>query len=252
MSFQEQGQGPALVLVHAFPLDHSMWQAQVEFFSPRYRVVTPDVFGFGDSQPPRPWTMAEMGDALLALLDQLKIEQCTLAGLSMGGYIAIPFAFAHPRRVERLILADTRARADLLAEKTARNDMISALTKDGISALPDKMIPRLLAANAPDGVRSRVRESIERASVEASIHAVTAMRDRIDQTANLGSINCPTLVVTGDADAIIKVEDSEKMAAAIPGGEIRVVEGTGHLSNLENPSAFNQTIEDFFRISGPK
>lgn len=163
----------------------------------------------------------------------------------MGGYISIPFALAHPDRIERLILAHTRARADFEAEKAARNDMIAALRKDGVSVLPARMLPRLLAANASEDVRMVVRKSIERASTEASIHAVTAMRDRVDQTASLARIACPTLVITGDADAIIKVEDSEQMAAAIPAAEFRVIAGTGHLSNLENPSAFNETLEQF-------
>src|SRR5207247_43875 len=132
------------------------------------------------------------------------------------GYIAIPFTLAHPERVERLVLAHTRARADFDSEKTARNDMIDALKKDGVSILPDRMLPRLLAANASEEVRNIVRNSIERTSAEACIHAVTAMRDRFDQTANLVRIACPTLVITGGADAIIKVEDSETMAAAIP------------------------------------
>src|SRR5262245_30312267 len=121
LSFSEQGDGPALVLIHAYPLDHCMWQIQTDFFSSRFRVVTPDVFGFGGSQPPQSWTMADMGNALLALLDQLKIKKCTLAGLSMGGYIALPFTLAYPDRVERLVLAHTRARADLEAETIARN-----------------------------------------------------------------------------------------------------------------------------------
>jgi len=247
LSFSEQGHGPALVLLHAYPLDHSMWQTQVDVFSERYRVVTPDVFGFGGSQPPRHWTMAEMGGALLALLDQIQIEKCTLVGLSMGGYISIPFTLAHPDRVQRMVLAHTRARADFEAERTLRNGMIAALKKDGTSVLPGKMVPRLLAANASEEVRKAVRNSIERASVEASIYAVTAMRDRDDQTANLGRIHCPTLVITGGADAIIRVEDSEKMAAAIPAGQIRVIADAGHLSNLENPEAFNQALDEFLR-----
>jgi pimeloyl-ACP methyl ester carboxylesterase len=245
LSFSEQGRGPALVLLHAYPLDHSMWQNQMDVFSGRYRVVTPDVFGFGGSQPPRPWTIPEMGDALLALLDQINIEKCTLVGLSMGGYISIPFALAHPERVEGLVLAHTRARADLDAEKTARNAMIAALKKEGNSTLPDKMVPRLLAAPASEKIRRNVRDAIERASVQACIHAVTAMRDRADQTANLESIACPTLVITGGADPIIKVEDSEKMATAIPAGELRVIDGAGHLSNLESPLAFNDALNEF-------
>jgi 3-oxoadipate enol-lactonase len=245
LSFSEQGRGPALVFLHAYPLDRSMWQTQVEAFSSRYRVVTPDAFGFGGSQPPRPWTMPEMGEALLELLNHLKIDRCTLAGLSMGGYIAIPFALAHADRVDRLILAHTRARADIEAEKAARNDMIAAIKKDGVGSLPDKMIPRLVAPNAAEEVRKFVRDSIIRASAEACIDAVTAMRDRLDQTANLGKITCPTLVISGDADAIIKVEDSKAMAAGIPNSEIEIIPGTGHLSNLEDPAAFNRVIDNF-------
>jgi 3-oxoadipate enol-lactonase len=247
LSFSEQGRGPALVFLHAYPLDHSMWQAQLEAFSSRYRVVTPDVFGFGGSQPSRPWTMPEMGEALLELLDHLKIDQCTLAGLSMGGYIAIPFALAHPDRVERLVLAHTRARADIDAEKAARNDMIAALEKEGLGWLPEKIIPRLVAANAAGDVRKFVRDSIMRSTAEACIHAVAAMRDRVDQTANLGKITCPTLVITGDADAIIKVEDSKTLAAAVPNGELKIIAGTGHLSNLEDAAAFNRVIDNFLR-----
>ena len=252
LSFSEQGHGPALVLLHAYPLDRSMWQTQADVFSSRHRVIALDAFGFGGSQPPRPWTMPDMGDALLALLDRRQIEKCTLAGLSMGGYISIPFALAHPDRVERLVLAHTRARADFDAEKTARNDMIAALKKDGVAILPDRMIPRLLAENATQEVRGIVRAAIYRASAEACIHAVTAMRDRADQTGNLARISCPTLVITGDADGIIKVEDSEKMAASIPDGKLSVIARTGHLSNLENPSAFNQALDEFLKPSGSK
>jgi 3-oxoadipate enol-lactonase len=252
LNFSEQGRGPALVFLHAYPLDRSMWQTQVDAFSTRYRVVTPDVFGFGGSQPPRPWTMPEMGEALLELLNHLNIDRCTLAGLSMGGYISIPFALAHADRIDRLILAHTRARADIDAEKAARNDMVAAIKKDGVGALPDKMIPKLLAPNASEEVRQFVRESIMRTSAEACIHAVTAMRDRLDQTANLGKISCPTLVITGDADAIIKVEDSEALAAAITDSELKIIAGTGHLSNLEDPSAFNRAVDEFLRRSDSK
>jgi 3-oxoadipate enol-lactonase len=245
LGFSEQGDGPALVLLHAYPLDHCMWQPQVDVFSRHYRVVTPDVFGFGGSQPPRSWTMADMSEALVVLLKQLKIDRCTLGGLSMGGYIAIPFTLSHPRRVERLVLAHTRGRADLEIERTARNAMIAALKKDGTATLPEKMLPRLLASNAAEDVKRLVRDSIQRASQEACIHAVAAMRDRADQSANLKHITCPTLVVTGAADAIIKVEDSERMAAALPAGQLSVIEGAGHLSNLENAPAFDQALQQF-------
>jgi 3-oxoadipate enol-lactonase len=249
LSFTERGHGPALVFLHAYPLDSAMWRAQIEFFSDRYRVVAPDIFGFGASQPARPWTMSQMGDELATLLDRLRIERCTLAGLSMGGYISLPFALSQPGRVERLVLAHTRARADFEAERAARNAMIEGLEREGISTLPEKMLPRLLGPNAGEAVRNFVRASIERTTREADVHAVTAMRDRSDQTARLANLHCRTLVIAGSGDAILKVEDCQAMAEAIPRGEFVVIPGTGHLSNLEDPAAFNRALDDFLKRS---
>jgi pimeloyl-ACP methyl ester carboxylesterase len=229
-----------------------MWHSQVEFFSERHRVITPDVIGFKSSQPPRPWTMHEMGAEVVVLLDRLGIEKCTLAGLSMGGYISLPFALANPSRVERLVLAHTRARADLESERAARNAMIEGLRTEGIGPLPGKMLPRLLGPDASTEVRDYVKASIERSSADACIGAVTAMRDREDQTAHLGKLRCPTLVVAGSGDAILKVEDCETMAASIPGSEFVVIPRTGHLSNLEDPAAFNAALDRFLRRSDSK
>jgi len=249
LSFTERGHGPALVFLHAYPLDSSMWREQIEFFSDRYRVLAPDILGFGASQPARPWTMSQMGDELATLLDQLGIEQCILAGLSMGGYISLPFALSHPERVQRLVLAHTRARADLEPEKTARNAMIDELKRVGTATLPEKMLPRLLGPEAGEPVRSFVRASIEKTTADADIFAVTAMRDRIDQTARLASLHCPTLVIAGSGDAILKVEDCKTMAEAIPQGKFVVIPQTGHLSNLEDPAAFNRALDEFLRRS---
>lgn len=222
-----------------------MWQAQVDYFSDRYRVIAPDVTGFGASQPPQPWTIPKMGAELLHLMDRLDIEKCTLVGLSMGGYISLPLALSHPDRVERLVLAHTRARADMESERTARTAMIEGLRQGGAASLPEKMLPRLLGPGAPPEVREWVRECIAEAPFEASIHAVTAMRDREDQTLNLGRLHCPTLVIAGSGDAILPVKDCEQIATAIPGGEFAVITNTGHLSNLEDPNAFNDTLDVF-------
>ncbi|HET9216030.1 MAG TPA: alpha/beta fold hydrolase [Terriglobia bacterium] len=249
LNYIERGQGPALVLMHAFPLDSSMWRPQLDFFATRYRVITPDIIGFGGSQPARPWTMQQMGDEVVALLDELNIERCSLAGLSMGGYVSLPFTFAHPNRVQRLVLAHTRARADIDTERAARNAMIEELKKNGVGSLPDKMLPRLLGAAASESVRNVVRASILKTTAEANIHAVTAMRDRDDQTTGLGRLDCPTLVIAGSGDAILKVEDCQAMAQAIPGAEFVVIPNTGHLSNLEDPTAFNRAVDNFLRQS---
>jgi len=247
LNFTERGHGPVLVFIHAFPLDSSMWSAQAEFFSERYRVIAPDIIGFGGSQPAREWTISEMGDELLQLLDYLQIERCTLIGLSLGGYISLPFALAHPKRVEHLVLANTRARADLENERAARNAMIEGLRTEGISTLPDKMLPRLLGSSASQDVRAFVRDSIQRTSPQAAIGAVTAIRDRADQSSRLKSLHCPTLVIAGSGDAIIPAEDCERMAAAIPGADFTLITNAGHLSNLEEPVAFNDALDIFLR-----
>jgi len=247
LNFTERGQGPALVFIHAFPLASSMWNAQVEYFSERYRVITPDILGFGESQPPREWTIEEMGRELLTLLDHLQIEKCTLAGLSLGGYISLPFTLTHPTRVEHLVLAHTRARADRENERAARNAMIEGLRTEGIATLPDKMLPRLLGVSASMAVRDFVRDSIMRATSQAAIYAVAAMRDRADQTENLKKLHCPTLVIAGSGDAILPVEDCERLAAAIPGGDFTLITNTGHLSNLEDPVAFNGALDAFLK-----
>src|SRR5438094_518670 len=136
LNYIVKGQGPAILFVHAFPLDHSMWKPQVEFFEKRYRVVAPDICGFGGSQPAAPWSIEQMGDELLILMDSLAIDRCTLVGLSIGGYIALPFAAKHPGRVEKLVLAHTRARADNETERNNRTEMVAALQQNGIEILP--------------------------------------------------------------------------------------------------------------------
>ena len=190
-----------------------------------------------------------MGEELAGLMDRLGLEKCTLAGLSIGGYIALPFALKHPHRVDRLILAHTRARADLQEERKSRNAMIEELQQVGVANLPGKMLPRLLAPDTPNEIQNRVKAVIERTNADAAIYAVTAMRDRADHTEDLAQIQCPTLVIAGSGDAIIPVQDCEQMAAAIPSSNIAVISQSGHLSNLENPTAFNQAIDRFLRPS---
>ena len=246
LRFEEKGNGDPLLLVHAFPLDHSMWHPQVDFFKARYRLITPDLPGFG-STPGRQWTMAGVGNELLQLLDDLKIDKCVLGGLSMGGYIIIPFSARHPDRVSKLVLAHTRARADTEVERAARNGMIAAVRKDGNAVLPVKVLPRLLGPAPPAHVREWITQAMSRVDPAAVIHAVEAMRDRADSTPLLARIKCPALVVAGDGDSILRVEDARAMAAALPQGTLAVIPNTGHLSNLEDPSTFNRELDEFLR-----
>src|SRR5262249_4177855 len=152
-----------------------------------------DILGFGGSQPASPWSIEQMGGELLNLVDHLKIQRFTLVGLFIGGYISLPFAAKHPDRIEKLVLAHTRARADNAEERESGSQMVTALQQNGIETLPDRMLPRLLGAKASEDLGDRVRRTILKASPNAAIFAVTAMRSRADATSLLPQLSCPTL-----------------------------------------------------------
>jgi pimeloyl-ACP methyl ester carboxylesterase len=245
MNALDRGNGPAILLIHAFPLNRTMWAHQIASLTSHFRLIAPDIRGFGESQPPSPWTMDEMAGDLHSLLDSLGIQTCAVAGVSMGGYIALPFWLKSPQRVSRLVLANTRARADNEAEKAARNEMIAAIQQNGAAILPDRMLPRLLRPNAPHDVVLTVRKMIEGVNASAATYAAMAMRDRVDFSTSLHRLDCPTMVVTGADDVIIRAEDSRALAGAIPNCQFVSIPNSGHLSNLENPEEFNRALLGF-------
>ena len=189
--------------------------------------------------------MSDMAEEIEELLSTLDIDQCTLVGLSMGGYIAVNFAGRYRNRTSKLVLAHTRARADNDAEKQKRGEMIAALKRDGIRILPETMLPRLLKPNPSPAIAAEVRNKILATDPTAAAFAVDAMRGRPDATVLLSTISCPTLVVAGQDDAILKMEDCRDLAAALPNGRSTSIPGAGHLSNLENPQAFNSALSEF-------
>jgi pimeloyl-ACP methyl ester carboxylesterase len=245
VSFIDQGAGAAVLLLHAFPLNSSMWAAQIGPLSNRFRVIAPDVRGFGESRPASPWTVEEMADDLDEFLGKLGVTDCAVVGVSMGGYIALPFWLRHRERVRQLVLANSRARADNETEKNGRNEMIAAIQQNGAAILPDRMLPRLLKPNpSADSVRI-VRGMIEAVDPAAAAYAVMAMRDRPDFSSVLHRVDRPTLVITGEDDVIIRLEDARATADTIPGARFVTIPNSGHLSNLENPEEFNRALLGF-------
>jgi pimeloyl-ACP methyl ester carboxylesterase len=222
-----------------------MWEPQLPALSARFRVIAPDIRGFGRSRPASPWTMEEMAYDLNALLTELNVDACSVAGVSMGGYIGLAFWSKYPGRVRQLVLCNTRARADNEAEKNGRNEMIAAIQQNGVSILPNRMLPRLLRPNASQDVVATVRTMIEAADASAATYAVMAMRDRMDFSTALHRVSCPAMVVAGENDAIIRVEEARSMAEGISGARFVQIPDSGHLSNLENPGEFNSAMLGF-------
>ena len=147
IAYNDQGSGDTtIVLVHGFPLDKSMWDAQVEALSGEFRVITPDLRGHGESQVVAgPYTMELLADDLKGLLDALNLDKVALGGFSMGGYAVFSFMRKYPERVESLMLLDTRPQPDSDEGKAGREGMAQLAESEGAAPIAERLVPRLLA-----------------------------------------------------------------------------------------------------------
>ena len=244
-----QGFGPPLLLVHGFPLDHSMWRHQIRQFAGKYKVIAPDLRGFGASDiSPGVVTMEDHADDLVALLDALRIDKAVFCGLSMGGYVGLEFARNYPERLAGLILCDTRAVPDTPEAAQNREATAAKVLKEGTSALAEDMLkklfaPSMLEAGGDDVVSSR--GVMENARPEGVAAALRGMAVRNDSRDLLGDITAPTLVIVGEHDAISPPDEMKAIADGIPGAEFLVVEGAGHMAPLEKPEPVNAAIAAF-------
>jgi 3-oxoadipate enol-lactonase len=246
--FHDTGEGPALLLLHAFPLEGSMWDAQVAALSGRYRCLRPDFWGCGSSPPaPRQATIDSYVAVLLEQLDHLGVKKFAVCGLSMGGYMAFALLRAARERVQALVLSNTRAAADDDVARAARLKMADDVRAGGVEAIVEPMTERLLCrrcreeAHIADPVRGRIRMCTQ----EGVIAAIEAIAGRPDSTPLLRDISLPTLVVCGTDDIIVPIEESRAMARAIPDAELREFQGGAHLANLEQPQAYTAALGHF-------
>lgn len=248
LSVDIRGDGPALLLVHGFPLDRSIWRHQVATLS-GWRRIAPDLRGLGDSDAPEGgYSMAVYADDLVKLLDKLRIQKAVVAGLSMGGYIAFELLRRYADRVAGLILCDTKAEGDTTDGKTARDEVAALARARGAMAVADRMVPKLLGKTTrqtqPQLVQ-QVTEMIARAPVAGIVGALEAMRDRPDSTALLPSITVPTLVVVGQEDELTPPANARALVDAIPKAALTTIAGAGHISALEAPTAVSRVFAEF-------
>jgi len=250
LHYVQAGNGVPLLLIHGYPLDHTLWQPQVDGLADAARVITPDLRGFGQSDAPEGvYTMETYADDLNALLDVLQVERAVVCGLSMGGYIALAFWRKYADRVRGLILVDTRAGADAPAARQARLDMVEQVKQHGSAPAADAMLPRLLAPSTyqsrPDLVES-VHAVMLRQPPAGIIGAQLGMAERPNSTATLPTITVPTLVVFGAEDVITPAEtEGHNLANEIPGAKLVIIPNAGHLSNWEQPELFNAAVREF-------
>ncbi len=252
---EERGNGVPLLLVHGFPLDHQMWSAQLTELSATFRVIAPDLRGFGQSDvTPGTVTMAQFADDLAGILDAVGVsEPVHLCGLSMGGYIAWHFFRRHRNRLGSLVLCDTRAVADSAEAKQNRIATADRVLAEGPQFLADAMLEKLFAehtrSDRPELVDA-TRGVIMATSPDGIAAASRGMAERPDVSDWLSGIDVPTLVIVGEYDPISPPSEMRGIADSIPGAVFREIPGAGHMSPCESPHEVNTVLSDFLgRIS---
>lgn len=247
----DEGAGPPLLLVHGFPLDHTMWRHQIDRFKATHRVIAPDLRGFGRSSvsPANTVTMKQFADDLSDLLPAMgENRPVVLCGLSMGGYIAWQFAEHHRSKLSALIVCDTKAAPDTDEARKARLEAADKLEQEGTAFLANGMLPKLFGAQLADDPPEYVQETsavILRTDPRACAAAQRGMAARVDFRPRLGNIEAPTLVLCGEQDVISPPQEMRKIAMAIPGAKYVEIPGASHMAPLEMPELVNAELEAF-------
>ncbi len=249
LNYQIVGNKIPFVLVHAWPLSCGMWEHQLQALQSKAMLITPDIPGLGKSPRQKTPSIPAMAQEVAALLDQLEIKgPVVIGGISMGGYVTFEFLRQFPERVRGICLLATRANADTPEIREKRFKTIEFLETHGLEDFFPKILPNLLGKStlsANPAVAEKVKALIRENSTEGICDTLRAMAGRKDSTELLGKISCPALVVAGDEDGFVTVEESTAMQAKIPGAELRVMKNTGHLLNLEKPQAFEEILSGF-------
>ena len=244
---RELGSGPAVVLLHGYPLDGAMWSGVARALSARFRVLKPDLPGHGENPAEAPASLEGHADFVEAILAELP-PPVGVVGFSMGGYVALALMKRRPEKVRALALVDTRAGADDEADRAKRDEAVATVNSVGVGPIAQAMLPKLLS---PEGLKradlmERVSRIMQRQKPETVAADLCAMRDRPDATPLLASIAIPTLAVVGELDALTPLAESEAIAAAVPGARIVTIPGAGHLSPMERPRAVAAALAEFF------
>lgn len=240
-------ENPAILFLHAFPMSSEMWMEQLQYFSETFYCVAPDLPGFGESVlPGHAFTFELYVDAVLDYLKQANIKKAVWCGLSLGGYLALRMYERDPNQCSALVLCDTKAAADSNEAKVKRGGAVEDLQKDRNQFVQSQW-KALIGETSQNNssVETRFYELIEKASDAGISSGLVALATRTDSTQMLAKIKVPTLVIVGEEDKVTTVADAEFLAKSISGSQLRKLKNTGHLSNIEDPKMFNETLFKF-------
>ncbi|MCZ7415598.1 MULTISPECIES: alpha/beta fold hydrolase [unclassified Streptomyces] len=247
-AYLDEGAGEPLVLVHGHPFDHTLWAAQTaQFASAGYRVIAPDLRGYGASEViPGVAPLSDFATDVALLLNRLRVERATLAGVSMGGQIALEFFRLFADRVSRLVLCDTAPHPETEAGRAGRRQLAERLLREGMGGYTEEVIDRMVAPRHVAASR-RVRAMMLATSPQGAAAALRGRAERPDYTPVLARVRVPTLVVVGREDTYTPVADAEFLHEHIAGSRLAVIDDAAHLPMVERPEEFNRVLGDFLR-----
>jgi pimeloyl-ACP methyl ester carboxylesterase len=251
MNWTEAGEkhGQVLFLLHGFPFNANMWQAQLEAVPARWRFIAPDLAGYGASEADgRPLTMDRFADDVVALAQHLGVQRAVFGGLSMGGYILFALMRRNPQLVRALVLSDTKAGADSPETRATRLKNADVIAANGTTSFVDEMVPKLLAPRtrrvAP-AVESQLRTIMHAAPAATVAATLRGLAERPDSSGMLDRIEVPALLIVGAEDQITPPTEARFMARSIRGAVLIEIEDAGHVPNLEQPAVFNRALSSF-------
>ena len=254
VSYNDEGPdgAPAIIFIHGFPFNKSMWNSQMETLKKDYRVIAYDVRGHGNSESGNvDFSIELFGQDLILLMDTLKIEKAMLCGLSMGGYIALNAITNYPERFTALVLSDTNCAADTPVSKDKRMKAIESIRKNGVEKYADESLKKLFAPESFTTNSKEVdkaREMITATSKQSLYNTLYALAKRKETCSKLPEINVPVLILVGNEDVITPPKAAHSMHEIIKGSFLHVIHHAGHLSNMENPLEFNDQLKTFVTI----
>jgi 3-oxoadipate enol-lactonase len=251
VSYKEVGIANSLpvIFIHGFPFNKSMWEVQMTALSDSYRCIAYDVRGHGDSGKGEiEFSVSQFADDLLAFMDALKIEKAIVVGLSMGGYIALNAIKKNPEKIAGLVLCDTQCAADTDEGRDKRKKTIAFIKKNGLGIYSEESLKNLFAPASFQAKKEEVQfihQAILTTHAETICLTLQALANRKETCSSLADIKVPVCIVVGSEDKITPPSSALKMNELINNSELIVIEGAGHLSNLENPEQFNEHLKSF-------
>ena len=251
VSYTDEGSlnAMAVIFIHGFPLNKSMWNSQLETLSTSYRVIAYDIRGHGDSDSGNEDFSIELFvKDLIGIMNALSIKKAVLCGFSMGGYIALNAVENHPEYFNALLLCDTHCIADNLEAREKRMKSIGNIRENGVEKYADESLINLITPKTFDKNKklvAQLKEMMINTSRQSLVKTLLALSKRKETCSKLPGINIPVQILVGEHDMITPPEAAQYLHNKIKGAQLSTIKHAAHISNMENPEQFNELLKAF-------